>query len=132
MPRRPLALLSLLALLLAACARGPSASPRLVRPDSDVITREQVENAAAANAYEVVQSLRPLWLRKRGAHSTTGAYDDVVVYLETTRFGGLQSLRQVDAASVRSIRFLDAATANYRWGPGHTHGVIQVFLLRGG
>ena len=54
-------------------------------------------------------------------------YDgDIVVYLNDTRLGGPDALRQVETISITSIRYYDPGAANFKFGSGHHHGVIQV------
>lgn len=121
------AILLLLAVSLAACAPAAAGSGSGARPSSrGPITADEALDTGAANAYEVVQARRPNWLHRRGAHTAGGGTDDIVVYLNDARLGGLESLRQVAAANVGEIRFYDAAAANYRFGRGHLNGAIQV------
>jgi hypothetical protein len=96
-----------------------------VRADRNVITLPEVQAARVDNAYELVRTLHPMWLRKRGSHSIK--YDgDIVVYLDNARLGGPEALRQIETISITSIRYYDPGAANYRFGSGHDHGVIQV------
>jgi hypothetical protein len=105
----------------------PPASGRASADEADheVITTEELRRANAANVYEVVEALHPRWLRKPGPQSFYNERD-IVVYLDTGRIGGPDALREIPTASVVSIRYYDLAAANYRFGPGHPHGVIQV------
>jgi len=133
-------LLGLATLLATGCAGavgGGAASS-----DRSVITLEEIQQGRYSNSYELVQSLRPAWLRVRGAQSVgeaargSGAggqvsvqagQDQLVVYLDRARLGGPESLRQIDPLNIGSITFLDRAQANYRFGPGHLHGAIVLF-----
>ncbi|HEV2149661.1 MAG TPA: hypothetical protein VGR37_19835 [Longimicrobiaceae bacterium] len=122
-----------LALAATACASSPG---NVARPanasaargsSSNVITHEEIVATGAANALEIVRSLRPAWLRTRGSQSLRRDDDDnLVVYLNNARLGPPAALQQVAAADVGTIRFFNAAAANYRFGPGHSHGAIQV------
>lgn len=86
---------------------------------------EELRTAAAANALDLVRSLRPMWLNKRGPQSLH--YEgEIVVYLSTARMGGVQALSEISVASLTSLQFLDVAAANYRFGPGHPYGAIVV------
>lgn len=103
---------------------------------------EEIQRARASNAYEIVQSLRPLWLEERGRNSyaetaRVGSYDKmgaavipgeatIKVYLDGAQVGGVNALRQVPASTVRSIEYLDPAAAALRFGQGVTHGAILV------
>jgi hypothetical protein len=134
----------LFAAALTACtgAAGPGGSPR---PDSNVITREQIEASNAQNMYDVIQSVRPTWLRTRGTQSfrenataggsgtgagatveVTPGTGTIVVYLDNSRLGDLTALRQVSPQSVGSAQWYTPAAATTKWGGGHTHGAIQL------
>ena len=99
------------------------------RTDRNVITLPEVEaartNNVIDNAYELVRTLQPMWLRKRGSHSIQ--YEgDIVVYLDNVRLGGPEALRQVETINITSIRYYDPGAANFKFGSGHDHGAIQV------
>lgn len=113
----------------AACApMSPSGSAPVVAPAGggrNFISEEEIRTAAAANALDLVRGLRPMWLNKRGPQSLH--YEgEIVVYLGTARLGGIQSLGELAVGTLTSLQFLDAAAANYRFGPGHPYGVILV------
>lgn len=119
-----------LVLLLAACASatsssGTEAGDAAQGSRNGPISAEMARSAGAANAYDLVQSLRSNWLRKRGGE-TSNAPSEIIVYLDDTRMGGLETLRQIATTNVFMVEFVDARTAQFRWGPGHTNGVILV------
>jgi hypothetical protein len=131
-----------LLLLLAGCASG-GAGPGSERGDRSVIQRAEMETSTATNAYALIQSRRPNWLRTRGtqsfreqgqvrgqgereAASVVPGELTIVVYLDNAKLGSINELRGVALDNVRYIRFLDAAAATQRWGGGHTHGAILV------
>jgi hypothetical protein len=117
--RKP-TLLAVVALGLTACAAGPSGTPRL---NPDRISRAEIEEAGPSSTYDLIQKLRPIWLRKRGQTSFTQE-GDVVVYLDGTRLGGRDSLRSVNTDFLESLEYLDARRATYRFGSGHVNGAI--------
>ena len=91
----------------------------------NVISMQEIIGAKARDAYELVSRMRPLWLRQRGASSLL-LKESVLVYWDGMRFGGPESLRQIDANSVGSIRFLNGVQATAELGTGHGNGVIMV------
>lgn len=97
--------------------------------DANLVTREEIDEEGPANAYQIVQALRPLWLEKRGA---TSFYNEgeIRVYLDGSSLGGLESLRGIHSDNIESITFLDERRASLRFGPGHEHGVIHVITKR--
>lgn len=113
--------------MLAACGSGPipqsSSGPRR---DSNYISAEELRANRAQTAYDAVQSMRANWLRKKRGEQSFHAANDVIVYLDNAKMGGLDALRQISTGAVVSMRFFDPAAANYRWGAGHSHGAILV------
>lgn len=128
--------LVVLLLALGGCAAAGAGAAA----ERDVILAAEIQQRPAANAYELVQALRPQWLRTRGTQNLPGKLDpegsgqgvgealgqDVVVYLDHARMGGRSALRGIPLSSVQYIRYFNAAAANYRWGAGHTQGAILV------
>lgn len=118
--------------------RGGTLPARRAEP-TDAIWAEQIRVTGAANAYDAVQSLRPRWLAVRevlsigqalgGAvradHDATGDYG-LLVYLDRTKLGNVDALRQIDLPIIHHITFYNGTEATYRWGWGHAHGVIHV------
>jgi len=96
--RKPILAL-LAALTLTACGTGQPGSPR---PNPDQITRVEIDEAGPSNLYTLVQNLRPIWLRERGATSFTDEID-VVVYLDGTRMGERESLRGIHSSNVETL-----------------------------
>lgn len=108
---------------LAACAGSGGASG-----DPDVISQQAIQDAGPVrNAYALVQRLRPTWLEKRGGRTIRNP-SDVVVYVDGSRRGGPDALRQLNVINVNSIEYLDENQATLRYGSGHDHGVIEVNL----
>ncbi len=118
--RKP-ALLLVAVLALCACAAGTSSSGSSL--NSDLITRAEIEEAGPGNAYDLIQKLRPIWLRWRGSTSFTQE-TDVKVYLDGTGMGEREALRTIDTFNIESIQHLDARRATNRMGSGHVNGAI--------
>jgi hypothetical protein len=110
-------------LLLTACAAG---QPGTSRTNPNTISRAEIDQAGPSSAYDLVQKLRPIWLRKRGPTSFTQE-GDVVVYLDGTRMGFRDELRRLHTENLESVEYLDARRATNRFGSGHVQGAI---LLR--
>ena len=109
-------------LVLTACA---TAAPGTTRIRADQISHQEIVDQGPCSAWELVQNLRPIWLRKRGQTSFTQE-TDVVVYLDSTRMGYRDSLRQIDAHNIDYIEYMDARRATVRFGTGHVNGAILV------
>ena len=107
---------------------------------SSVITAEEIAGVEASTAFDVVQKLRPQFLRGRGSTSTrSGAAEgtgttgapattaaQVRVYVDSAPVGDIEALRRIAANTVREIRYLSAADATTKYGTGNPVGVIEV------
>lgn len=113
----------LVALFLPAAGCGARQNPGQ-RVDRNVITAEQISENGYRTAFDAVEALRAPWLVTRPDGLNTQR--EVLVYLDESRLGGVQTLRQINASQVRLIRYIDAATAINRWGVDHGQGVIMV------
>ena len=117
---------------LAACASSGSSGVSARAQNPSVISLDEIEASSASNAYEVIQRLRPNFLRTRGAvHGTPGSTNaiemvDLVVYLNDNRLGGSDQLRQIATTDIREIRYFNSSEATTKWGTGHSAGAIQV------
>jgi hypothetical protein len=105
--------------------QGASTAPRAGR---DVITAEQIQERGFRNAYEAVEALRAAWLVERP--DGLSVQREIQVYLDNSRLGGVQMLRQISTSQIESIRYIDPATAINRWGVDHGQGVIMVVSRR--
>ena len=105
----------------ATPARAAS-RPRL---DRNVLTRELMLKHRFTTVYDAVSALRSQWLRPRGPESFLLPLE-VWVYLDDSRFGSVERLREIQPSLVASVRFYDGPTATSRWGIGHGAGVIHV------
>src|SRR5215471_13629058 len=90
-----------LAIASAGCSSAHT-SPKSARPDQSVITHEQIREHHFTNAYEAVQALHSNWLMVKG---TDAFQSPVRVYVDTASLGGVESLRDVDIATIKTIRF---------------------------
>lgn len=110
-----------LVLVLGCTPRPGGGESSNTRPDRNVITLPEVQAARIDNAYELVRTLHPMWLRKRGSYE-----GEIVVYLNEARLGGPEALRHVETTNIAWIRYYDPGAANFKFGSGHQHGAIQV------
>jgi hypothetical protein len=113
----------LLAATMAACASTP-ASERSERGGRAVLTTVEIQGASYADAFSVVRALRPEWLR-----STPNSFrssEQIQVYLDGNRLGGVEQLQQISTGSIKSMQFLTGLEAANRWGLNHGAGAIVV------
>jgi hypothetical protein len=113
------------ALLLAACAaRTGAPSPSR---DANLITAEEIAGKPGQSLYDVVRALRPAWMmRSRPTALMPQNEGELVVYVDGTRYGNIESLRQFVPTAVQAVRYYSPSDAEARFGPGHLHGAIEV------
>lgn len=122
---RPLLPTLLLVLAATACAATRTGA---TGHDQDRISREEIVESDALNAYELVQRLRPRWLSDRGGRSLTMG-TQILVYLDGARLGNTDMLRQVSREGIYSMRYLDASQATAELsgiGSEHVAGAIVI------
>ncbi len=90
---------------LAACASSGASTGGAARRSADQITYAEISSASAINAYELINRLRPTWLRTQGRSGI------IVVYLDGHRLGDISSLRSLSTEGIRSLQWLDAGRA---------------------
>jgi len=119
-------LILVLMLGVGACASGkPPGAARQSR-DLTVLTGEELLSQAGSNLYDQIRRVRPNWLRTRGVTSLTQGGDEIVVYRDGVRQGGLSILRDFPVESVEIVRFLSGPEAASRFGLDHQSGAILV------
>jgi hypothetical protein len=112
----------------ASTSAAPAAAAR-PRQDQQLITRDVILGTQYTNLFDVVQAMRPNWLRSRGANDSAKA-DVLQVYLDNQRVGGVAELRNLAPTQVQSVRYYDPIQASARWGLGHSAGVIFVLTAK--
>lgn len=112
---------------LSACAHGSQLDEP--RPQTNVLTRDEIAAAPVSTAYEALNRLRPRFLRP---HATGGRPQTAfaVVYIDGVRRGALDVLHSVAANAIMEIRYITAADATTRYGLDLEGGVIDVTLRR--
>ena len=114
-------------LLLAANAAAAQTPARKARRDPNLITAEEIAGKPAQTLYDVVRALRPQWmLRSRPTALMPQNEGELIVYVDGTRFGNIESLRQFVPGGVQAVRYFSPSDAEARFGPGHLHGAIEV------
>lgn len=109
------------------CASG--GTPSRPRPNRQVITEQEVAQAGAGNAYEVIRRLRPNFLVSHGEvtlGNAQGSSQYPNVYLDGLKYGDINSLRNIDAMQVAEVRMYQAWEAQTKFGLGNNSGVIAI------
>jgi hypothetical protein len=116
----------------AACASTEGGTSSGTRSDSRMITEEELSSISVSTAYDVVERLRPLWLRDTGVRSTRVA-TEVVVVTDGQYFGDISTLRQIPAGSLRELRHMSGseATNAYPWLASGRHVASAIVITMG-
>jgi hypothetical protein len=122
----PRFLLAALSAVFIACVPPPARSHTAA--DSQLITEEEVEASRAPTAYEVIQKLRANFLSYRGETSLNRAnsHPYPTVYVDGQEFGPIETLRNIPASQVSTIRLYRSWEATTKFGTGKMGGVIAI------
>jgi TonB-dependent Receptor Plug Domain len=126
MSRRGLGLLAAACAVIGACS---SPAARAGRPTTrNVILADEIARVGATNALEAIQRLQPRMLAKQRGPSSINFENQtqIAVYLDGTRFGGIETLSLIEATPILEIRFLSASEATFRFGTGNSGGAIVI------
>ena len=96
---------------LAACASSGGGGAT-ARTSPDKISRVEIYNSNASNAYELISRLRPNWLRPGATGSIAGGVvrnQGTLVYLNNQRLEDLNALKTISAAGIESAEWIDAS-----------------------
>ena len=121
--------LPLLALIAAAAPGAAGAQEEKRSYPRNLITFEEIRDRApdAKTAYDVVQRLRPQFLRTRPSGSIQNPTPvPVKVYVDGSSRAGVNALREILSIAVVDIIYLDGKDATTRYGIGHENGAIVV------
>ena len=118
-------------------AQEPADSSRSERPEKpqrrnpNVLIEEDILGAEATDAYEVVQRLRPNWLRRRGPTSRRSpGSGDVTVYVDGVQYGDVSTLRSMPVGDMVGMAYFSAADATVKFGGRQGGAVIEVYTRR--
>jgi outer membrane cobalamin receptor len=109
------------------CASGTGAgdTPSQSR-NSNVITRAEIQAAGLANMQDVIQQLRPQFLRTRGRTSINLPADQVAVYIDDVHVGTANVLNTIGATGVMRVEFVRGPDTGFKFGLDHQAGVIHI------
>lgn len=113
---------------LIACSSTTS-SKKAPGRDRNMISEEEIAGIDAMDAYDLIRMLRPYWLRGRGAKSFLNVQASYpMVYLNKARLGSIDSLREISASNITTIKFLSAGEATTLYGLNHASGAIMITI----
>jgi hypothetical protein len=95
-----------------ACASG--GTHNISESSRDKVTSIEIDATPASSAYDLVNRLRPQWLRQGGTGSIGGGSIQslvTLVYLDGSRIGTLEALRSISASGIRTMEWIPATRA---------------------
>jgi hypothetical protein len=115
----------------ASGASGPSRTLAVPRR-ANFLTAGEIVAAKAddATAYDALARLRPNWLNAHGVTTFDARVSEfAVVFVEGQKYGGLESLRSIQAYHVANLRYYNVTEAGATFGlKAGGGGVIEVRL----
>ncbi len=127
---RPSTLAMVAGLCVGGCATSGGGGGGSAGSPMGAITRAELDESSASDAYEAVQLHRSRWLRSRASPTPQDPNPQPVVYVDGARRGGLAELRTISIHDIEMIQFVNARDATTRWGTGHRAGVIEIMTRR--
>lgn len=126
---------------LAACASSGANNPdtSIGTPDGkkvtsrDKVTKEEIVGTPASTAYDLVNHLRPDWLRYRGTNSMVGGSEGSsapLVYLDGVKMGGLDALKSISSREIQSMEWVPGSKANLVLSDVGSRAIIGAILLK--
>ena len=113
----------------AIAAQSDSAAPAKAaasgKHEQNHITADEIAASKRPTAYEIVDRLRPSWLRK---DMLTG--ENVVIYMDEQNLGGSDKLRDIPSVDVTELQYLPHEQAVRRWGADIKGSVIVITRRR--
>lgn len=121
--------LAALVLLAAACATGPQGSDPTAGPRSprNAVTYDQLAGTQQTSLYDALQRLQPSWLRP----PARGFDQEIGVFLNGARVGGLEFLRQFPATQAQEVRYLDARAVEAELTGNQSRGLGGAIMISG-
>ena len=119
-------LLTLL-LAVAACGSAEVAPENRPRTRSDRLTQDDILQTGMTTMYDVIQRLQPAWLipqREKGLPAPVG------VFMDGTRVGNADFLRQIPATQVVEARFLNNRQIAAELTRRQQEGIASAIMLR--
>lgn len=87
----------------------------------------QTNRVPGMTVYDVVEHLRPEYLRSRGSNSLRNtAPPTAIVYVDNVQYGSLETMRSMAADNIAQVQYMSASDATTRFGMDHTGGAILI------
>jgi hypothetical protein len=120
--------------LITSTACASSGGPKATTQESsrDRVTSVEINATPASNAYDLVNRLRPQWLRSTGTSSMGGgtiASMQTIIYLDGSKIGGIESLKSISSTGIQSLEWISSTRAPIVFtdiGSDPVNGVISI------
>lgn len=115
---------------LAACSQQTSSGAtqtRVAPKNRNLITADEIATVNVSDAYQLIQQLRPNFLRTQGGVSPHNDTPPVpLVYVDGVNTGDVTNLRNVPATGIVSVEYLNGIMATQRFGTIAGGGAILI------
>ena len=95
----------------------------------DVLFDAEIRSGVVSgqSAYDLVEHLRPEYLRSRGTNSFRDTTPlRAIVYIDGLKYGSVEQMKTLSAERVFQVQYLSAADATTRFGMDHGGGAILI------
>ena len=119
----------LLSIVSAGCGAAPVSNDPFGRQNRSVLLEDEIRAAKGFGwtAYDLINQLRPEYLRTRGAVSLRNVVvPTATVYLDGAKYGDVQSLKLINGEHVSRVQYLNGSEATTRYGTDHGGGAILI------
>ena len=117
-------------MFIIGCSSSTTNTGNRIRRDPFLIVRSEVVASNVANAFDLISAARNNWLRgsiTRSINFETTFYP--VVYVNTIRYGGISSLKNIPIVNLYEIEFIRPTDAFSRFGADHSGGAILITII---
>lgn len=113
---------ALMAVMVASAACAGSAQPASDRPNRAVIVDSELPEGGTETVFDVVQRLRPEYLRQR----PQGGSSVLAVFTHGQLLGDAGELKRIPVSSVKEVRYYTIEQAKNKFGMQYSGGVIEL------
>jgi hypothetical protein len=114
----------------SACSSTKGPHGHYVPSSRNFIFADEINSSVATNAYDLIESLRPYWLRGRGPKSVRNRMaSNPMAYVDGLRLGNISSLVSLPVHNIVKIEYMNSGDATIRFGTDHPGGAILITMF---
>lgn len=118
-------MLAVVGTVAVGCHKAPDVA--LAGSRHDVITRDELDSAGTISVYDAIMRRRANFFRNRGPTSiNSSSAPRAIVFMMQQPYGEIESLRNIPAERIESIRYYSGTDAATKFGKIYNGGVIQL------